>query len=187
MQSNVENPWTRQKRTKIYQNPWITLYEDAVLRPDGQPGIYSVIETRIATGVVALTEDLKVYLVGQYRYPTDMYSWEIVEGGTDDGESALAAAQRELREEAGLVAEEWQQLGGEIHLSNCISSERGVLYLARGLREVGSQPDGTEVLALKTVTLDDCFSMLDRGEFVDSLSIIALHRIDRMLQQGMLK
>lgn len=178
---STENPWKRIESRTVYTNPWLTLREDQVIRPDGKPGIYSVIETRIATGVVALTPEEKIYLIGQYRYPTEEYSWEIVEGGSEPGEDPLATAKRELREEAGLIAEEWTPLGGEIHLSNCISSEVGRLYLARDLTEVAPEPDGTEVLQIKKIPFTEALEMVDAGEIKDAMSIIGILRAARML------
>lgn len=173
------NPWKTLGSRVVYENPWISVREDDVIRPDGEPGIYGVVDTRIATGVVALTDDEQVYLVGQYRYTTDCYSWEIPEGGTDGDELPLAAAQRELREEAGVEAEHWEQLGGEIHLSNCISSEIGFVYLARGLTVGESAPDGTEELAVRAVPFAEALAMVDDGTITDGISIIALLRADR--------
>lgn len=150
--------------------------EDQVTRPDGKPGIYGVVETRIATAVVALTDDRKVYLVGQYRYPTERYSWEVIEGGCELGEEPLETAQRELREEAGLLAKNWQDLGGEIQLSNCISSELGRFFLATGLTETKSEPEGTEVLEIKCLPFEDALEMVHKGEIQDAMSIIAIYR-----------
>lgn len=178
------NPWVTVRSRTVYTNAWITVREDEVIRPDGAPGIYGVVSTRIATGVVALTDDGRVYLVGQYRYPTDVYSWEIPEGGTDPGEDPLSCIQRELREEAGVVADHWEQLPGEIHLSNCYTSEIGYLYLARGLREVAREPEGTEVLQVRTVPFDEALAMIDRGEIVDAVTIMALLKAERRLRQG---
>lgn len=175
------NPWKTLDTRLVYQNEWISVREDSVLCPDGSPGIYGVVDTRIATGVVALTEEQEVYLVGQWRYPLEQYSWEIVEGGADEGELPLDAIQRELREEAGLIAEDWQQLGPEVHLSNCFTSERAVLFVARGLREVPSAPEPTEILQVKKVPLTQCFSMVDSGEITDSMSVIALLRLEKSL------
>ncbi len=127
---NRANPWKTLQSKVTYQNAWITVREHDVIRPDGKPGIYGVVETRIATGVVALTDSHEIYLVGQYRYPTNEYSWEIIEGGSDPQETALDAAKRELKEEAGLMAASWEPLGSEIHLSNCHSSEVGFLFTA---------------------------------------------------------
>jgi 8-oxo-dGTP pyrophosphatase MutT (NUDIX family) len=179
----TQNPWKRLSTRTLYTNNWITVREDQVIRPDGKPGIYGVVETRLATGVVAMTPDQRVYLVGQYRYTMEEYSWEIVEGGADhDEESALAAAQRELQEEAGLVAEHWEPLGGEVHLSNCHSNERGYLFLATGLSEVGASPEGTEVFQVRCIPLEEALDMIDRGEIKDAMTIMALFLLERKLR-----
>lgn len=172
-----KNPWKTVSTKVVYENPWISVREDQVICPDGSPGIYGVVDCRIATGVVALTNDSHIYLVGQYRYPLDRYSWEIIEGGAETGETALEAAQRELVEEAGIIAKNWTPLGPEIHLSNCHSSESGNLFLARELSFTQSKPDHTEVLQIKKVSLKEAFSMLSSGEISDSLTIIALSRL----------
>jgi len=177
-----ENPWKTLSRDTVYTNPWMSVREDKVVRPDGHEGIYGVVETRIATGVVVLTPQIEVVLVGQYRYTMDEYSLEIVEGGADPGEEPMTAAKRELQEEAGLVAAEWQSLGGEIHLSNCISSEIGFLYVARELSETEASPDGTEVLQVKTVPLAEALGMVHDGEIKDAMSIIGLMRVEQWLK-----
>src|SRR5262245_61579297 len=127
------NPWTRLSRRTTYENPWITVYEDQVLRPDGQPGIYGMVHFKnLAVGVVALDDQDRVLLVGQYRYTLDRYSWEIPEGGAPAGEEPLAAAQRELREETGCTASRWRELL-RAHLSNSVSDELAILFLAQDL------------------------------------------------------
>lgn len=141
---------------------------------------YSVIETRIATGVVALDQDNRIYLVGQYRYPTRQYSWEIPEGGTDPNETPLQAAKRELREEAGLEAREFSQLGAPLHLSNCLSAEVGVLFLARGLVEVERDPDPTEILEVRRIAFESALKMVDVGEITDAMSVIGILRAARL-------
>ena len=171
------NPWRKLGSRIVYSNPWITVREDQVIRPDGEKGIYSVVDTRIATGVLAITPDDELYLVGQYRYATDEYSWEIVEGGAEGDEDPLEAARRELREEAGLVAADWRRLGGDVHLSNCFSSEVACLYVARDLREVDFEPEATEVLQLQRLPFKECLSMVNRGEIKDAMSIIGILRL----------
>lgn len=179
-----ENPWTRLDSRIVYKNPWITVREDDVVRPDGLPGIYGVVQTRLATGVVALTEDDRVYLVGQYRYTMGCYSWEIIEGGAESGELPLAAARREMKEETGLTADSWRMLGEEIHLTNCHSDERGYLFVATGLHEGEAAPEGTEALQVRTVRVSEALEMVDSGEIRDALSILALLRLDRERRQA---
>ncbi len=180
----TQNPWKTISSRKVYSNPWMSVREDQVIRPDGQNGIYGVIDTRTATGVVALTPEHEVYLVGQYRYPTDVYSWEIVQGGVDEDEDPLTACKRELQEEAGLIAETWTPIGGEIHLSNCISSEKGYLFVAEGLSETEASPDGTEVLQLKKLPLREAVRMAVSGEIVDAVSIIGLLLAEKWLNDA---
>lgn len=176
-----ENPWKTLQSKVVYSNPWITVREDDVLKPNGEPGIYGVVETRIATGVVALTEDNELYLVGQYRYPTNVYSWEIIEGGADHGEDPLVAAKRELKEEGGLGAKRWETLAENIQLSNCYSSEVCFLYIARDLEDVPSSPEDTEVLQLKKVPFKDAVEMVYSGEITDAVSILGILRAERYL------
>lgn len=175
------NPWKTLGTREVYRNAWIRVREDRVIRPDGAEGIYGVVETRIATGAVPLTEDGYTYLVGQYRYPLGVYSWEIPEGGADPGEDPMQACQRELQEETGLVAERWEQLGGEIHLSNCFTAERGFVYLARGLRMTEAEPDGTERLQVRKLPFDEALLMAKCGEITDAITLIALERAARVL------
>jgi 8-oxo-dGTP pyrophosphatase MutT (NUDIX family) len=177
----MENPWKFISSKVVYENAWIKVREDEVIRPDGQKGIYGVVDTRIATAVIALTDQNEIYLVGQYRYPLSLYSWEIIEGGTDDNEDPLDCAKRELKEEAGLIAKEWTTLMETIHLSNCYSSERGIIFVARGLKEVEKEPEGTEVLEIKKIDFKKALQMVLDGEITDSLSVMGILRLARDL------
>ena len=176
-----QNPWKTLSTRAIYKNPWIAVREDKVITPGGKEGIYGVVETRAATGVIAVTPELEVFMVGQYRYPVNEYSWEIVEGGSDIGEDPATAAKRELKEEAGVISSEFIQLGPEVHLSNCFSSEKAFFYLARGLTLVESEPESTEVLQVKKIPLVECLKMAERGEIKDAMSIIGLQRAAKYL------
>lgn len=175
------NPWNRTSSKLVYQNDWIKVREDQVTTPNGKPGIYGVVETRIATGTLAITTDNELYLVGQYRYPTNCYSWEIIEGGAEINESPLEAAKRELKEEAGLTAKKWTSLGSEVHLSNCHSSERAFFFLAENLNVGTASPDETEVLKLKKVRIEELRQMLRSGEIVDAMTIIGYYRLAEYL------
>lgn len=171
------NPWRRRSRREVYHNPWITLFHDEVTQPDGHPGIYGLVHFHNrAVGVVPLDERDRVLLVGQYRYPLDQYSWEIPEGGAPPGEAPLEAARRELEEETGYTASNWRLLL-RAHLSNSVSDEEAVCYLARGLTPGTPRPEGTERLQLRWAPLAECLAMIDRGEITDALSQLGLLRV----------
>src|SRR5262245_4920961 len=177
MEDKYSNPWQTIRGRSVYDNPWIHVREDEVIRPDGAPGIYGVVHFKNkATGVVALDEKGYIYLVGQYRYVVGSYSWEIPEGGCPEGEEPLAAAQRELLEETGLSAREWQSLG-VAHLSNSVTDELAFCFLATGLTQAQEpQPDGTEKLELRRVPFQEALEMVLRGEITDALSVIGILR-----------
>ena len=162
----------------VYENPWLRLREDQVIRPDGNPGIYGVLEKAAATAVVALDKDRNIWLVGQYRYTMGEYSWELIEGGAESGEEPLQAAMRELREEAGLQASSWKQLGSEIHLSNCISSERGYIFLAQDLTSVPAAPEATEVLQLRCLPFAEAVQLVRSGAIKDAMTVIGILRAE---------
>jgi 8-oxo-dGTP pyrophosphatase MutT (NUDIX family) len=178
------NPWKTLSTKHIYTNPWITVREDQVIRPDGSEGIYGVVDTRIASAVVALTPENEVYLVGQFRYTTDVYSWEVIAGGGEKNEDPLVTAKRELKEEAGITAQTWTTLSENIQMSNCYTSEIGYIYLARDLEISEPEPDDTEELLLKKIPLEDALAQIDSGEITDAFSIIALHRTQRWIDSN---
>lgn len=178
------NPWRRLSSRPIYENPWIKVREDQVIRPDGNPGIYGVVELQTwAIGVVALADNGDTFLVGQYRYTLDLYSWEIPEGGGAKDDTPLAAAQRELREEAGITAARWTYLG-EVHLSNSVTDEAGCVFLAEDLTYGAAEPDGTEELALRRLPLAEAVQMALTGEISDALAVVGLLRADGYLRSG---
>ncbi|MEW6636034.1 MAG: NUDIX hydrolase [Actinomycetota bacterium] len=167
------NPWLTLSSREVYDNPWISVREDAVVRPDGEPGIYGVVHFKnLAVGVLPV-EDGHTYLVGQYRYPLERYSWEIPEGGCPEGEEPLAAARRELREETGFEAGGWRMLGAA-HLSNSVADEYAVWYLATELAPGDLQPEGSEVLEVRRVSLREALAMALDGRITDALSQLAI-------------
>ena len=128
------------RRRVAYENPWITVWHDEVDRPDGSPGIYGVVHfANLAAGVVALDDEDRIVLVGQHRYTLDGDSWEIPEGGVparrDRPRRAPARAARGDRAEAA----DWRELG-RLDLSNSVTDERAVLFLARTWRTATPRP-----------------------------------------------
>ncbi len=169
----TESPWRTISSEQVYDNPWITVREDQVVRPDGEPGIYGVVHFKnVAVGILPIEED-HIYLVGQYRYPLDLYSWEIPEGGCPEGEEPLRAARRELREETGLEARHWRRLG-EAYLSNSVADEYAVWFLATGLIPGEQGSEGTEALDVRRVPLREALGMALSGRITDALSLVAI-------------
>jgi 8-oxo-dGTP pyrophosphatase MutT (NUDIX family) len=170
-------PWIRHARRRVYENDWITVYHDEVTRPDGEPGVYGVVHfASTAVGVVAIDDEDRVALVGQHRYTFDTMSWEIPEGGSPHGEDPLAGAQRELLEETGVTAQTWRELG-RYQLSNSVSDESAVVYLATELSHGSAQPDGSEQLELRWVPFDEVIEMVTTGVILDALSILPLQTL----------
>jgi ADP-ribose pyrophosphatase len=180
------NPWTTLAHAEVYNNAWISVTEHQVLNPKGKPGIYGVVAFKnTAVGVLPLDDDLNTWLVGQYRFPLQAYSWEIPEGGCPQNEPLLDAARRELEEETGLRASQFTHLL-QMHLSNSVSNEVAELYLARGLAHHQAMPEDTEQLALRKLPFAQACQMVLTGEITDAMSVAAILRVQLMLLQGQL-
>jgi 8-oxo-dGTP pyrophosphatase MutT (NUDIX family) len=170
-------PWIRHSRRIAYENPWITVWHDEVSRPDGSPGVYGVVHfANLAAGVVAIDNDDRVLLVGQHRYALDQQSWEIPEGGVSPDETPLDGMRRELVEEAGVEATDWREIG-RFHLSNSVSDETGIMYLARGLTYGVPRPDATEQIEVRWVSFDEALTMTLDGRITDAMSIMGIQRV----------
>lgn len=177
MKDPYSNPWRTKATRVVYDNPWIRVRHDEVTRPDGAPGIYGVVHFKNqAIGVLPLDAGGYTYLVGQYRYTLDCYSWELPEGGCPAGEEPLAAAKRELLEEVGLEARAWREIG-RAHLSNSVTDEEAILYLATDLVQREARPEGTEQLIVRRVPFAEALRMVLGGEITDAMSVIAILRM----------
>jgi len=166
--------WQTHDSTTAYENAWIRVREDRVTRPDGGSAIYGVVEMKhAAVFVVAVTDDDEVLLVELHRYPTGTSSVEIPAGGSE-GQDALPAAQRELREETGLEADNWTRLGSMWALNGvCRANEH--VFLAQGLRPVGGEKLAEEgITGVRRVPWPDVLEMVRAGEITDSESIASL-------------
>lgn len=185
MKKESENPWTILSSERKYNNPWIEVTEHQVINPSGGKGIYGVVHFHnLAIGVVPYSEG-KIWMVGQYRFPHEAYSWEIPEGGGPLGIDALDSAKRELKEETGLEAAKYEVLL-EMDLSNSVSDERGIVYLATGLTEGEAEPEETEELRLRQMSLSEAFEMVERREIRDSLTVAAIYKLRIMELEGKL-
>jgi 8-oxo-dGTP pyrophosphatase MutT (NUDIX family) len=181
-----QNPWKVIAEKNIYDNPWINLTEFDVINPGGGKGIYGKVHFKnIAVGVIVLDDSLNTYLVGQYRFTLNAYSWEIPEGGGILGTDPLASAKRELVEETGLVANRWQKLF-DMHLSNSVSDEIGIVFLARDLKQGKAAPEETEQIAIKKIPFAEAVEMVENGKITDSMSVAAIYKVQLLLAQGKL-
>lgn len=184
MQHPEDNPWKITAEQEIYSNPWIGLTEYQVINPSGNPGIYGKVHFKnIAIGVLPLDEGLNTYLVGQYRFATGQYSWEIPEGGGPLGIDPLASAKRELLEETGLKAAHWQELQ-RMHLSNSVSDELCIIYIARQLEQYEAEPEETEQLMVRKLPFREVYKMVCNGEILDSVTIAAVLKAQLMIAEG---
>jgi len=174
------NPWqTRSSRT-VYENRWVRVREDEVIRPDGGPGIYGVIEIRPSVGVVAINEHDEVVLVGQWRYSVNRYSWEIPRGGSHPGEAnMLDVAKRELAEETGVLAEHWQALG-TVDNCNGVADDTQTLYLAAGLSSTAMNLDPEEEITVRWQPFEEALRMAMDGRITEVCSVAALFRVAMM-------
>jgi len=186
MQHPEDNPWKITGQKEIYDNPWIHLTEYQVINPSGNPGIYGKVHFKnIALGVIPLDDELNTYLVGQYRFTLDEYTWEIPEGGGPHGIEPLESIKRELLEETGLKASRWTELQ-RIQLSNSVSDELGICYLARGLEQFEADPEETEELMVRKLPFEEVYQMVLAGQITDSLTVAAVLRVKLMIAENLL-
>jgi 8-oxo-dGTP pyrophosphatase MutT (NUDIX family) len=174
MNSLYQNPWTIVREDEKYDNPWIRVNEFQVINPAGNPGIYGKIHFKnFAIGIIPITKNDEIILVGQWRFPLNQYSWEIPEGGGPLNIDPVLSAKRELLEETGLVAATWTKLM-DIHTSNSVCDEIGYVFLAENLEQHDPEPEETEDLQLKKIPFQQAFQMVMDGEITDSISVAAI-------------
>jgi len=177
----THNPWQTLGTEVRYQNPWISVREDQVLNPGGGRGIYGVVSMKNkALGIVPLDAEGNTWLVGQYRYPLNEYSWEIPMGGGLVEHDILASAQRELKEETGLLAARWTRIA-RLHTSNSVTDEEGFVFLAEDLTQGELEPEETEDLRLWKLPLAEAICMVMADRITDAVSVAGLLKAEKVL------
>jgi 8-oxo-dGTP pyrophosphatase MutT (NUDIX family) len=177
------NPWQTLSSAVQYQNPWISVREDQVINPAGGPGIYGVVSMKNkALAIVPVDADGNTWLVGQYRYTLNEYSWEIPMGGGPVELDVLESAQRELREETGLLARRWTNIA-RLHTSNSVTDEEGFVFLAEDLEQGETEPEETEDLRLWKLPLAEAVQLVMDNRITDAISVAGLLKAERVLRQ----
>ncbi len=165
-------PWTVKSERTVFSNPWIKVEDHAVIHPDGSDGEYGVVRLKNrAIGILPVSDDGDVWLVGQHRYPHDKHTWELPEGGGPLEDDPLTSAKRELAEETGLLARQWRRIS-DFDLSNSITDESAICYIAWDLVSGDAAPEPSEALTIKKVKFSQLLEMVLHGEISDNLTII---------------
>jgi len=175
------NPWKTVSAELKYENPWISVTEFGVINPAGKPGIYGKVTFKNkAIGILPVDEEGNTWLVGQWRYPLGHWSWEIPEGGGPLGTDLLESAKRELKEETGLIATNWEMIQHS-HLSNSVSDEESFIFLATGITQSETAREDTEAdMKVRKVPFKEAYKMVLEGKITDSISVIAILRVALM-------
>ncbi len=178
------NTWKIIDEKLVYDNNWISLHHYNVINPNGGEGIYGKVHFKnIAIGIIPIDNEDNTWLVGQYRFPINQYSWEIPEGGCPLNELPIDAAKRELLEETGLVANHWEQLI-TMYLSNSVSDELCIIFIAKGLTQRQPKPEETEQLTIKKISLQLAFEMVASNKITDAVSVAGLQKLQLLLLQN---
>jgi 8-oxo-dGTP pyrophosphatase MutT (NUDIX family) len=183
MTNENHNPFKTLSKKVAYDNKWITVTHDDIITPAGTAGIYGKVHFKnYAIGIIPIDAEGNTYLVGQYRYVLNEYSWEIPEGGGLLENDILEAAKRELQEEVGLCAEKWTQIA-TLNTSNSVTDEIGLVFIAQELSATEAAPDDTEQLQIKKLPLSEAFEMARDGRIKDALSLVALLKLQLLMDK----
>jgi 8-oxo-dGTP pyrophosphatase MutT (NUDIX family) len=176
-------PWKIKGTRRVYKNELMEVSEDEVVKPDGSQSKYATVRLADGAGVMALDDEGFVYLVKEFRYALGRKDVEIVGGAIDEGEEPLEAARRELREELGIEARLWTELGRATHSTSMVNSF-STLFLARGLSFTEKDEDSGEVLETVKMPFAEAVEKALKGEFVHATTCVLVLRAREFLEKN---
>ncbi|HEX8569127.1 MAG TPA: NUDIX hydrolase [Caulobacteraceae bacterium] len=177
-------PWRDHGGEQVFDNPWMTVTRHDATAPTGRPAVYGKIHFKnLALAVLPLHEDGTVTLVGQHRFAMMDYVWEIPEGGGPLEVEPLESIRRELREEAGLEATDWREVL-RFQISNSLTDERGMAWIATGLTAVPAEPDATEAITVARVPFREALDAVVNGWIEDAMTVATVLRAYHMAREG---
>lgn len=165
-------PWTILSTTQKYENEFIEVHEDAVIQPDGKEGKYATVEMKAGCCSLPVDDEGNVYLVKQFRYALGADSIEAICGAREN-EKPVDAAKREVKEELGIEAEDWQSLG-EAETDTSIVHCPAHFFVARKLKFKEPEREGSETIETVKMTLDEAVEKVLRGEIKHALSCVLI-------------
>ncbi len=166
-------PWQIVETKEVYRDPWFRVERDDVIRPDGEPGTYTVVHLKPGVCVLALDEYRQVCLTEEFHYAVGRVTVEAVSGGMEPGEDPLETAKRELQEELGITADNWQELGVVDPFTSSILSP-AKLYLAQNLAFGPQNLEGTETIRLIKMPLEEAVRQVLGSEISHGPSALAI-------------
>lgn len=176
---NTNGPYKIKSSKLVYKNPWISVQEDQVIRPDGKDGIFGVVKMLEGVTVIPLDKDNNVYLAQEFKYAVGRTTIEAISGGIDEGETKEDAVKRELLEETGLKSDDWQYLGVVDPFTTVIKSPNH-MYLAQNA-ELAADSEEKQTLKVIKVPFIKAFDMVQNGEITHGASCIAILKVARLL------
>ncbi len=176
-------PWKVLNTKEVYRNPWISVREDEVIHPNGKPGIFGILTLKHGAGVLAIDKKGNAHLIKEQRYALNSTSFEVANGGIDEGENPLDAAKRELLEELGLVSDTWVDLG-IFHPYTCVVECKSYLFLALNVEFEGHKRDDTEVIETFEISFDEAVNMVMDSKITQGESVATILKAKKYIEDN---
>ncbi|HMY42576.1 MAG TPA: NUDIX hydrolase [Chitinophagales bacterium] len=187
MIDETRNPFQTIDETIVYDTKWISVKHANIITPSQTKGIYGTVHFKnYAIGIIPIDKDGYTYLVGQYRYALNTYSWEIPEGGGPLDMDILESAKRELQEEVGFYANQWTKIA-ELNTSNSVTDEIGIIFVAEDLIPTNTNYDETEEIQIKKLPITEAIDWAISGKIKDAIALVGLLKLKVLIEKSEIK